>query len=69
MDSSNKFMQCASAAKLIKEQSIYLQTNILVTSSESTRPRWPVLLIIFQGIDLLLISSLISWSIAAFTSL
>lgn len=39
MDSSNKIMQCATAAKLIKEQSIYLQTNILVTSSESTRPR------------------------------
>lgn len=69
MGSSNKIMQCAWAAKLIREQSIYLQTSILVTSSENTRLRWPVLLIIFQGIDLLLISSLISWAIGTFTSL
>ena len=49
MGSSNKIMQCAWAAKLIREQNIYLQTNILVTSFESTRLRWLVLLIIFQG--------------------
>lgn len=69
MGSSNKIMQRAWATKLIREQSIYLQANILVTSCESTRLGWPVLLIIFQEIDLLLISSLISWAIRTFTSL
>lgn len=69
MGSSNKIMQCAWATELIREQSVYLQANILVTSRESTRLGWPVLLIIFQEIDLLLISSLISWAIHTFTSL
>lgn len=69
ISSSNKLMLHALSAKLIREQSIYLQTNILVTSRESTRLRQPVLLIIFQGIDLLLISSLISLATGVFSSL